>query len=161
MTLPVPDLDDRTFLDLVTQARERIQQSCPQWTDLSVHDPGMALVEAFAYLTEVMIYRLNQVPEKAYLSFLNLLGVSRHPPAAAFRSRPAPQWSHDERTVTTSKSSRSTRPVVTSRRSRRKASFWALRTSGRSSVTNTRRPLWRTSMVPFELSMPTVWLGRD
>jgi hypothetical protein len=84
MTLPVPDLDDRTFLDLVTQARERIQQSCPQWTDLSVHDPGMALVEAFAYLTEVMIYRLNQVPEKAYLSFLNLLGVSRHPPAAAW-----------------------------------------------------------------------------
>jgi baseplate J-like protein len=84
MTLPVPDLDDRTFLDLVTQARERIRQSCPQWTDMSVHDPGMTLVEAFAYLTEVMIYRLNQVPEKAYIAFLNLLGVSRHPPAAAW-----------------------------------------------------------------------------
>ncbi len=84
MTLPVPQLDDRTFLDLVTQARERIRQSCPTWTDLSVSDPGVALLEAFAYLTEVMIYRLNQVPEKAYVSFLNLLGVSRHPPAAAY-----------------------------------------------------------------------------
>jgi hypothetical protein len=84
MTLPVPDLDDRTFLDLVTEARDRIRQSCPTWTDLSVHDPGMALVEVFAYLTEIMIYRLNQVPEKAYISFLNLLGVSRHPPAAAW-----------------------------------------------------------------------------
>lgn len=84
MTLPVPHLDDRAFLDLVTEARERIRRSCPEWTDLSAHDPGMALLEAFAYLTEVMIYRLNQLPEKAYVAFLNLLGVSRHPPTAAW-----------------------------------------------------------------------------
>ncbi|MFG1841509.1 putative baseplate assembly protein [Micromonospora sp. NPDC049175] len=84
MTLPVPHLDDRGFLDLVTEARERIRQSCPAWTDLSAHDPGMALVEAFAHLTEVMIYRLNQLPEKAYVSFLNLLGVTRHAPTAAW-----------------------------------------------------------------------------
>ncbi|MFV2102396.1 putative baseplate assembly protein [Micromonospora sp. LOL_024] len=84
MTLPVPHLDDRTFLDLVTEARDRIRQSCPGWTDLSAHDPGVALLEAFAHLTEVMIYRLNQLPEKAYVSFLNLLGVTRHPPAAAW-----------------------------------------------------------------------------
>ncbi|MGC5052346.1 putative baseplate assembly protein [Micromonospora sp. DT48] len=84
MTLPVPHLDDRTFLDLVTEARDRIRQSCPEWTDLSAHDPGIALVEAFAHLTEVMIYRLNQLPEKAYVAFLNLLGVTRHPPAAAW-----------------------------------------------------------------------------
>ncbi|MFC0096935.1 putative baseplate assembly protein [Micromonospora marina] len=84
MTLPVPHLDDRAFLDLVTEARDRIARSCPDWTDLSAHDPGMALVEAFAYLTEVMIYRLNQLPEKAYVAFLNLLGVTRHPPAAAW-----------------------------------------------------------------------------
>ncbi|MGV9213620.1 putative baseplate assembly protein [Micromonospora sp. RB23] len=84
MTLPVPHLDDRGFLDLVTEARERIRQSCPAWTDLSAHDPGMALVEAFAHLTEVMIYRLNQLPEKAYVQFLNLLGVARHAPTAAW-----------------------------------------------------------------------------
>ncbi|MFF5216984.1 putative baseplate assembly protein [Micromonospora sp. NPDC000442] len=84
MTLPVPHLDDRTFLELVTEARDRIRQSCPEWTDLSAHDPGVALLEAFAHLTEVMIYRLNQLPEKAYVSFLNLLGVTRHPPTAAW-----------------------------------------------------------------------------
>jgi hypothetical protein len=84
VTLPVPNLDDRTFVDLVADARDRIKHSCPTWTDLSVHDPGMALVEAFAYLTEVLIYRVNQLPEKAYIAFLNLLGVSRHPPAAAW-----------------------------------------------------------------------------
>ncbi|MFG3713957.1 putative baseplate assembly protein [Micromonospora sp. NPDC047730] len=84
MTLPVPHLDDRAFLDLVTEARERIRQSCPGWTDLSAHDPGIALLEAFAHLTEVMIYRLNQLPEKAYVAFLNLLGVARHAPTVAW-----------------------------------------------------------------------------
>jgi Baseplate J-like protein len=83
MTLPVPNLDDRTFLDLVTEARDRIRRTHPDW-DLSVHDPGIVLVEAFAHLSEVMIYRLNQLPEKAYVAFLNLLGVSRHAPAAAW-----------------------------------------------------------------------------
>jgi hypothetical protein len=84
VTLPVPNLDDRTFIDLVREARARIQQSYPQWTDLTVHDPGVALIEVFAHLTEVMLYRLNRLPEKAYVEFLNLLGVARHPPAAAW-----------------------------------------------------------------------------
>jgi hypothetical protein len=84
MTLPVPNLDDRGFVDLVREARERITRTCPEWTDLSVHDPGTALVEVFAHLTEVMLYRLNRLPTKAYIEFLNLLGVSPHPPAAAW-----------------------------------------------------------------------------
>ncbi|MDI1463784.1 putative baseplate assembly protein [Catellatospora sp. KI3] len=82
--IPVPNLDDRTFADLVAEARERVRRSSPDWTDLSVHDPGAALLEAFAYLTEVMLYRLNRLPEKAYLEFLNLLRVVRRPPAAAW-----------------------------------------------------------------------------
>lgn len=84
MTFPVPDLDDRSFADLVLQAREVAARACPEWTDMSVHDPGMALLEVFAHLTEVMLYRLNRLPEKAYLSFLNLIGLTRHPPAAAW-----------------------------------------------------------------------------
>jgi hypothetical protein len=84
MSLPVPNLDDRGFVDLVREARERIARTCPEWTDLSVHDPGIALVEVFAHLTEVMLYRLNRLPAKAYLEFLNLLGVTPHPPAAAW-----------------------------------------------------------------------------
>ncbi|MBW7885115.1 MAG: putative baseplate assembly protein, partial [Caldilineaceae bacterium] len=46
-------------------------------------DPGLVLLELFAYLTETMIFRLNRLPQKAYLAFLNLLGVSLLPPAAA------------------------------------------------------------------------------
>ncbi|MEU0561206.1 putative baseplate assembly protein [Dactylosporangium sp. NPDC006015] len=84
MTLPIPNLDDRSFTDLVREARDRIARSCPGWTDLSVHDPGIALVEVFAHLTEVMLYRLNRLPDKAYIEYLNLLGITRHAPAAAW-----------------------------------------------------------------------------
>jgi hypothetical protein len=82
--LPSPNLDDRSFDELVTEALVEATRSCPDWTDRSVHDPGVALVEVFAHLTEVMLYRLNRLPDKAYVEFLNLLGVKRHPPAAAW-----------------------------------------------------------------------------
>ena len=83
MTLRLPDLDDRTFTQLVDEAKRRIEATCPTWTDLTPHDPGMTLVEVFAHLTEVMLYRLNRLPEKAYVAFLNLLGVQRMAPVAA------------------------------------------------------------------------------
>ncbi len=83
MPITPPNLDDRTFEDLVEEARQRIAQSCPQWTDLSPGDPGVTLLEAFAYLTDILLYRLNRVPEKAYIQFLRLIGVSLQPPTAA------------------------------------------------------------------------------
>jgi len=83
MPLPVPNLDDRSFDQLVAEARALIIRSCPGWTDLSPSDPGMVVVDVFAYLTEVMLYRLNRLPEKAYVEFLNLIGVRLRPPAAA------------------------------------------------------------------------------
>jgi hypothetical protein len=83
MTLRVPNLDDRNFEQLVAAARQRITQTNPDWNDLSPHDPGMVLVEVFAYLTETMIYRLNQLPSKTYIALLKLLGVSLYPPSSA------------------------------------------------------------------------------
>ncbi|MDJ0356000.1 baseplate J/gp47 family protein [Paenarthrobacter sp. PH39-S1] len=83
MSIPVPNLDDRSFADLVESARERIRQIDPEWTDLSVHDPGMVLVEAFAHLTDMLMYRLNRVPDKLYAVYLNLLGTALRAPSAA------------------------------------------------------------------------------
>ncbi|MGC9347462.1 MAG: putative baseplate assembly protein [Anaerolineae bacterium] len=83
MPLPLPNLDDRDFDQLLEEARRQIQQSSPEWTDLSPGDPGMVILELFAHLTETMLYRLNRLPEKAYVAFLNLIGVHIHPPAAA------------------------------------------------------------------------------
>ena len=83
MSLESPNLDDRNFEQLLQDARSRIQQACPEWTDRSPSDPGMVLLELFAHLTEVMIYRLNRVPEKAYIEFLRLIGVRLRPASAA------------------------------------------------------------------------------
>lgn len=83
MSIPVPNLDDRDFSDLVAEALARIRQVDPEWTDLSVHDPGVVLVEAFAYLTDVLLYRLNRVPDRLYATFLNLIGTTVGPPGAA------------------------------------------------------------------------------
>ncbi|MCW2131618.1 putative baseplate assembly protein [Arthrobacter sp. VKM Ac-2550] len=82
MSIPVPNLDDRSFMELVASARERIRQVDPSW-EPTVHDPGMVLVEAFAHLTDMLLYRLNRVPEKLYTVYLNLLGTSLRPPHAA------------------------------------------------------------------------------
>src|SRR6478672_10374981 len=83
MPLPLPNLDDRDFDQLVAEATQRIRQSNAAWDDLSPSDPGMVLLELFAFLTDTMIYRLNRLPHKAYVEFLRLLGVVMLPPSAA------------------------------------------------------------------------------
>ena len=79
MALPVPNLDDRTFQDLVNEARSRIPVHCPEWSDHNLSDPGITLIELFAWMTELIIYRLNQVPDKNYIKFLDLIGVTLAP----------------------------------------------------------------------------------
>lgn len=78
-----PDLDDRSWKDIVEQAKALIPTYTPQWTDSSPTDPGMALIELFAWIVEGMIYRLNRVPDKNYQEFLNLLGIMRDPATPA------------------------------------------------------------------------------
>ena len=81
--LPSINLDDRTFQDLVSEARTRLQQQCPEWTEHNVSDPGITLIELFAWMTELTIYRLNRIPHKLHVELLELLGISLGPPRAA------------------------------------------------------------------------------
>jgi hypothetical protein len=55
MTIPVPQLDDRRWNDLVKEAQAYLKDKTESWTDFSPSDPGVVLVELFAYLTELMI----------------------------------------------------------------------------------------------------------
>ena len=84
MTLPIPNLDDLRFQsDLVDEARKRIIRYCPEWTEYNISDPGITLIELFAWMTEMMVYRLNRVPEKNYLKFLEMLGFQMEPAKTA------------------------------------------------------------------------------
>ncbi len=81
--LPSSQLDDRNFDDLVEECLQRIPRYCPEWTDHNLSDPGITLVELFAWLTDQMLIRFNQVPRKNYVAFLELLGIRLQPPAPA------------------------------------------------------------------------------
>ncbi len=83
MSLPIPNLDNRRFQDIVDEAKRLIPHYCPEWTDHNVSDPGVAMIELFAWMTELLLYRVNQVPEKNYIKFLELIGVKLEPPRSA------------------------------------------------------------------------------
>lgn len=83
MALPVPNLDDRRFQDYVDDAKRYVQQNCPEWTDHNVSDPGVTLIETFAFMVDQLTYRLNLVPDRNYVKFLELIGVHLFPPSAA------------------------------------------------------------------------------
>lgn len=83
MSLPTPNLDDRRFQDFVDEAKRMIPTLTPEWTNHNLSDPGVALIEIFAWMSEQIIYRLNQVPERMYVDFLNMMGVEPFPASAA------------------------------------------------------------------------------
>src|SRR4051794_14351850 len=50
-----PTLDDRTYAQLVAEATARIPAVAPGWTDHNATDPGMTLLELFAWLSEALV----------------------------------------------------------------------------------------------------------
>ena len=83
MPLPLPNLDDRRWLDLTQEAIPLIPRYAPQWTDFNASDPGITIMEMFAWLTESLVYRLNQVPDRFRWKFLAMLGYPARGPVAA------------------------------------------------------------------------------
>jgi predicted phage baseplate assembly protein len=83
MTLTTPKLDDRQFQDLVDEAKKRIPHYSKEWTDHNVSDPGVTLIELFAWMTDILLYRLNQVPDLHYIKFLDMLGITLREPTPA------------------------------------------------------------------------------
>jgi hypothetical protein len=79
MPLLVPNLDDRTFDQLATEARGLIPKHFPAWTDHNASDPGITLLELFAFVLEAGIYQINRVPERSLEHFAALVGVTREP----------------------------------------------------------------------------------
>jgi predicted phage baseplate assembly protein len=83
VALEAPNLDDRTFQDIVDEAKRLIPRFCPEWTNHNLSDPGIALIELFAWMSEMILFRLNQVPDRLYTKFLELVGIGPFPPSVA------------------------------------------------------------------------------
>ena len=83
MPIPLPNLDDRRWADLVDEGRALIPLYAPEWTDHNLHDPGITLIELLAWIAEMDIYQLNRIPERHKRKFLALVGISPEPPHPA------------------------------------------------------------------------------
>jgi len=83
MPLPMPRLDNRTFDQLVDEGQTLLPRLAPGWTDHNIHDPGITLIELFAWLVETDFYKLDRTPEASYRSFLRLVGVEPQPAKVA------------------------------------------------------------------------------
>ena len=79
MPIPITSLDNRSFDDLVAEARQRLQAHLPEMQPLVEGDPMLALVDVFAWMTESVIYRANLIPERQRQAFLNLLHLPMRP----------------------------------------------------------------------------------
>lgn len=83
MPLRTPVLDDRSYAQLRDELIARIPVYAPQWTDHQPTDPGITLIELFAFLGENLLYRFNQIPDATKIAFLDLLGIQMLPATPA------------------------------------------------------------------------------
>ncbi len=83
MAFEAPKLDDRRYQDIVDEAKQRIPHYCKEWTDHNVSDPGVTLIELFAWMTDMMLYRLNQLPRRHVIKFMEMLGIRLGEPQPA------------------------------------------------------------------------------
>jgi hypothetical protein len=82
MTLPAPKLDDLTWVDMMAAIRRRIPaESDGAWTQHAPVDPGVTLLELFAYLLEQRLYWLDQAPDELVIAILGLVGLELPRPA--------------------------------------------------------------------------------
>ena len=84
MPLPLPNLDDRRWVDLVEEGQALIPLYAREtWTDHNAHDPGITLMELFAWIAEMDIYQLNRILDRHKLKFLALVDIAPYPPRPA------------------------------------------------------------------------------
>lgn len=83
MTLKLPEIGFRNYNKILGEAMARIPVHNPQWTNFNDSDPGVTLIQLFAFMTDSLLYRANLIPERNRIQFLNLLGVPIRPAAAS------------------------------------------------------------------------------
>lgn len=79
-----PKIDPRTYTNIVEQI-EKLARLFTDWEPSTSGkiDAGGALIRIFARMVKLVSDRLNQVPEKNFLAFLDLIGGELQPPQPA------------------------------------------------------------------------------
>src|SRR5262245_13136735 len=83
MPLELPTIDNRRYRELLDEALARIPAHTPEYTNFNESDPGVTLIEVFAFLTESLLYRSNQIPDRNHRKFLQLLRLPLAPASPA------------------------------------------------------------------------------
>jgi hypothetical protein len=80
-----PRIDPRNQEILVKELRKLLLNYCPEWNDASIGTDkrANAMLYIFSRMMETIIQRLNKVPEKNFMTFLDLMGVRMSPPRIA------------------------------------------------------------------------------
>ena len=80
MKTELPKIETRKRSEIYNLLKEFIPHYTPEWAGSDENDPGIALLEIFSYMTESIVQRLNQAPQKNFIAFLDMLGINRLPP---------------------------------------------------------------------------------
>lgn len=83
MSLEIPELDDRQYIDIIEDARQRIPVYSETWTDHNASDPGVTLLELLAWVAETYTYQLDRITNAHRQKYLALLGEKPRPPRPA------------------------------------------------------------------------------
>jgi hypothetical protein len=83
VSLEPPPIDTRGYRELFEEALARIPVHTPEWTNRNEADPGVTLLQLWAYMSETLLYRSSLIPERNRIAFLRLLGYGRAPASAA------------------------------------------------------------------------------
>ena len=57
--LKVPKLDDLTYEQMMQRAVSRIPSMTEEWTDFNHHDPGITVLQMYAWLTDMLDYYMS------------------------------------------------------------------------------------------------------
>ena len=73
MPIKPPNLDDLRYKKIFSDSLKLIPQYTKDWTNFNAADPGITLIQMFSWMTEMVLYRVNKVPDESYVHFLNFI----------------------------------------------------------------------------------------
>ena len=81
--LKIPQLDDLTYEQIINRAIVRIPTMTEEWTDFNSHDPGITVLQTYAWLTDMLNFYMNATGDIHIRKYLKLLGIEPEPARAS------------------------------------------------------------------------------